>query len=308
MLAHIRQYKPWSGVMQLRRKDGVSRWVFLSIAPILDEEGQPLRFVVVMDDVTQQKQLEEALRQARDEALEANRLKTSLLAHVSHDMRTPLGGILGFTEMMLAEALGPLSDKQREALQRILESTQTLVDFTNDLINQAELESGRLRLKPEPFAPADLLKVLPSYVGLAEAKGVKVNTFVDPDLPDQVVGDLYWIRRILANLLSNATKFTDKGEVVVLTASGTGGMEALALLDEATAVDLVVSDIVMPQMGGLELYQHIQERQDTVQILFITGHPLEDQNQQLLQQGKIHWLQKPFTIQQFNQVVLDLLG
>ncbi len=213
MMSHIRQYRPWAGVLPLRRKDGATRWVHINIAPLLDEQGQPTRFVVVMEDITQQKELEDALRQARDEALEANRLKTNLLAHVSHDMRTPLGGILGFTEMMLAEALGPLTERQRKALHRIVDSTRTLVDFTNDLIDQAELESGRLRLKPAPFRPTELFKILPSYVALAEAKGIKVHTYVDPELPEEVVGDLYWIRRILANLVSNAAKFTEEGEI-----------------------------------------------------------------------------------------------
>ncbi len=236
MLAHIQRYEPWRGTMQLRRKKGAPRWVYLSLAPILDAEGQPLHFVVVMEDITHQKELEEALRQARDEALEANRMKTSLLAHVSHDMRTPLGGILGFAEMMLAEALGPLTERQREALQRILDSTRTLVDFTNDLIHQAELESGRLRLKPQPFAPAELLKVLPSYVGLAEAKGLKVHTYVDPDLPEQVIGDLYWLRRILANLLSNAAKFTDQGEIWIRLLRQEGDRWALQVQDTGIGI------------------------------------------------------------------------
>ncbi len=213
MLTHVRQYRPWAGALPLQHKDGTVRWAYISIAPILDDQDIPARFVVVMEDITQQKELEAALRQARDEALEANRLKTSLLAHVSHDMRTPLGGILGFAEMMLEGALGPLTTEQRDALHHILERTRTLVDFTNDLIHQAELESGRLRLQPQVFAPGDLLKVLPSYVGLAEAKGVKVYTYIDPQLPPQVTGDLYWLRRLLANLLSNATKFTDQGEI-----------------------------------------------------------------------------------------------
>ena len=86
------------------------------------------------------------------------------------------------------------------------------------------------------------------------------------------------------------------------------GVEAMELLEqEARAVDLVVSDIVMPQMGGMELYEQMQSRWPQVQILFITGHPLEESNQQMLQQGKIHWLQKPFTVQEFNQVVLELM-
>ncbi len=86
------------------------------------------------------------------------------------------------------------------------------------------------------------------------------------------------------------------------------GLEAISVLEqEPVAIDLVVSDIVMPQMGGLELYDQMQARWPQAQILFITGHPLDEQNQQLLQRGQIHWLQKPFTVQEFNQVVLELM-
>jgi CheY-like chemotaxis protein len=87
------------------------------------------------------------------------------------------------------------------------------------------------------------------------------------------------------------------------------GLEAISFLEnEALTIDLVVSDIVMPQMGGLELHKQMQDRWPQVQMLFITGHPLDEKNQQLLQQGRIHWLQKPFTVQEFNQVVLELMG
>ena len=86
------------------------------------------------------------------------------------------------------------------------------------------------------------------------------------------------------------------------------GLKALEILEqEASAVMMVISDIVMPQMGGLDLYEHIQPRWPHIQMLFITGHPLDEKNQQILQQGKVHWLQKPFTVQEFNQTLVDLL-
>ena len=87
------------------------------------------------------------------------------------------------------------------------------------------------------------------------------------------------------------------------------GLKALELLEqEADAVVLVVSDVVMPQMGGLDLYECIQPRWPEIQMLFITGHPLDEKNQDILQQGKVHWLQKPFTVQEFNQTLIELLA
>jgi CheY-like chemotaxis protein len=86
------------------------------------------------------------------------------------------------------------------------------------------------------------------------------------------------------------------------------GVKALELLEaESDSVELVISDIVMPQMGGLDLYDHLQTRWPQIQVLLITGHPLDEQNQLTLRQGKVNWLQKPFTIQEFNQILLELL-
>ncbi len=203
----------WRDEILNKRKDGTLYWERMTITPVLDADGEITHFVAIKEDITQRKEMEEALREARDQALAANRLKTRLLANVSHDMRTPLGGILGFAEMLLSEGLGPLNEEQQQALRHILSSTQTLVDFVNDLLDQAELESGQLRLNIRPFTPQDLLKVIPTYMGLAETKGVSVHTEVDPNLPSPIFGDLYWIRRILANLLSNAVKFTRHGHI-----------------------------------------------------------------------------------------------
>ncbi len=198
-----------------RRKDGSLYWERASIAPIKNEKGEITHFVAIKEDITERKKLEEALQKARDEALEANRFKTQLLGNVSHDMRTPLGGILGYTEMLLDGAFGEPSEGQRQALMRILQSTQHLIDFTNDLLNQAELESGRIRLNITEFDPRTLFKVVPSSAAIAEAKGLQVHTEIDPRLPQRITGDPYWLRQILANLLSNAVKFTEKGHIWV---------------------------------------------------------------------------------------------
>ena len=218
---HIRQRKPWKNTLLLQRKDGSSRWAIVNIAPIIGEENPnliestptPVRFVMSAADITERKRLEEALRKANEELTQANQFKTQLLGNVSHDMRTPLGGIIGYTEMLLDEALGPVTEEQRHALKRIFQSAQQLVEFTSDLLNQAELESGRLRLHIRLFSPRDLLKVVPSAEALAEAKGLHVHTELAPNIPEQVYGDPYWLRQIVANLLSNAVKFTEKGDI-----------------------------------------------------------------------------------------------
>ncbi len=203
----------WYGEFVNKRKDGSLYWERASIAPVKDEKGNITHFVAVKEDITAYKELEAELRRARDEAEQASRFKTQLLGNVSHDMRTPLGGILGYTEMLLDGAFGELTPQQRKALIRIMQSTRHLVEFTTDLLNQAELESGRIRFNISEFPPKDLLKVVSSSQSLAEAKGLQVHIEVDPALPKQISGDPYWLRQIIANLLSNAVKYTDEGHI-----------------------------------------------------------------------------------------------
>ncbi len=224
------------GEMVNRRKNGELYWERISIAPVKNEKDEITHFVAVKEDVTERKRLEEALQKARDEALQASKLKTQLLGNVSHDMRTPLGGIVGYTEMLLEEAFGPINEKQRQALMRIFQSTQQLIDFTNDLLNQAELESGRIRLNISEFDPRELLKVIPSSAAIAEAKGVHVHTEIDPQLPERVTGDPYWLRQILANLLSNAVKFTEEGDIWVRLRAEDGDRWAIEVEDTGPGI------------------------------------------------------------------------
>ncbi|GEM_PF-1526854 len=226
----------WQGELVNRRKNGELYWEQVSIAPVRNNEGEVTHFVAVKEDITERKRLEEALQKANLELTEANRFKTQLLGNVSHDMRTPLGGIMGFTEMMLDGALGPVTGQQRHALQRIFQSAQQLVDFTSDLLNQAELESGRLRLNITLFSPQELLKVVPSSEALAEAKGLKLHTEIAPNLPEQVYGDPYWLRQIIANLLSNAVKFTEKGDIWLRIYGTEGERWAIEVEDTGTGI------------------------------------------------------------------------
>ncbi|MGB9586415.1 MAG: response regulator, partial [Anaerolineales bacterium] len=95
-------------------------------------------------------------------------------------------------------------------------------------------------------------------------------------------------------------------QYTVLTASN--GQSALDILDHTThKIDLIISDIVMPKMGGLELYQMVQQKNPSTQMLLITGHPLKEDNQAILEKGSIHWLQKPFSVQDFNRAILELI-
>ncbi len=232
----ITKGKVWRGEMINRRKDGTFYWEFQTIAPVIDSQGQITHFVAVKEDVTRRKEMEAALRQARDEARQASEFKSRLLANISHDMRTPLGAIIGYAEMLADGALGPVTEKQQNVLRTILNAGQTLTDFTTNLVHQAELESGKIRFKPKAFHIQELCKIISVSEAVAESKGVQVEYSIHPDLPDPLVGDVYWLRQILGNLLSNAVKFTDEGRISVSFFPADGNRWAIQVQDTGKGI------------------------------------------------------------------------
>jgi len=165
-------------------------------------------------EIAQRKRAEEALAQAHDQVVEASQLKSRLLANVSHDLRSPLGSILGFTEMLQEGIYGPLSERQHATMTEISDSTEQLLNFVNNLLGQAQIESGKVILNIKPFAPDDLLEAISSTTRVvAQSKGLQLIGKVAPDMPATLSGDFYWLRRIVVNLVGNAVKFTDQGTV-----------------------------------------------------------------------------------------------
>ena len=159
-------------------------------------------------------QSEEDLRQARDEALAASQFKSKLLANVSHEMRTPLHAIMGYAEILQKGIYGEMNPKQFQATRRILNSSGILIDFINNLLDRAQLESGKLTFNLKPFAPQNLLEEVNMQVSvLAESKGLLFQYEMEDGVPDKILGDRYWLRQIMLNLVTNALKFTEEGEV-----------------------------------------------------------------------------------------------
>jgi len=196
-------------------RTGERKWVEQTVT-LLIKRNRVTGFQSIVRDVTERKWAEEALALAHEQALEASRLKSRLLANVSHDLRSPLGSILGYTEMLQAGVYGPLAEQQYAAMTEIIGSTEQLLNFVNNLLGQAQIESGKVVLNVGPFAPVDLLEAIQSTSkALAQAKGLELIDQVAPDMPTTLSGDLYWLRQILVNLVSNAVKFTDQGTVKV---------------------------------------------------------------------------------------------
>ena len=158
---------------------------------------------------------------ARDDALEASQLKSELLAKVSHELRTPLGSILGITEMLKEGVFGQLSGDQEAAVERVMVNTNDLIVRVNELLEQTQLDAGKLKLNVTSFAVADMIDQVQSqmYI-LAYAKGLTLTSEINEQFPAIISGDLARIQQVLVNLVGNAIKFTKSGQVQVQVSHG----------------------------------------------------------------------------------------
>ena len=198
------------------RRDGAERYAESSITLITDSKGQPTGFGGFMRDTTERRQAE-VLRQAKMAAETANREKSRFLANMSHEIRTPLNSIIGLIELMLESDLRP---DQREDLDVVISSAYALLALINNLLDFSKIEAGKFELENAPFDLRDFMKDTVRMMAMrTQTKGLELSYRVAPDAPHQLVGDPDRLRQILLNLIENAVKFTDEGEVVVHVAS-----------------------------------------------------------------------------------------
>ena len=212
----VRSGQAAEGEIHIIQGNGNVITVWRKGTPLLDADGNVEGVLIYDRDITQRKEAEQALAHAHEEALAASQLKTQLLANVSHDMRTPLGVILGRAEMLHEGVYGPLSEQQRAILTDILHSTGQALTFVNNLLGQAQIESGKIAFNIRPFSPTKLIETAQSTArALAQAKGLTLTASIAPDIPEKLQGDPYWLQQILTNLVSNAIKFTEQGTVSI---------------------------------------------------------------------------------------------
>jgi PAS domain S-box-containing protein len=150
--------------------------------------------------------------------VELDKMKDTFLAIVSHEMRTPLNAILGFAEMIKEAVYGPVSDKQAKAVSRIMENSRRLLLIVGELLDQAQIQSGRMKISLEPCKPDELLKSIQDTMAKsATDKGINLNTLLDPMLPSTLLGDSQRLQQIMINLTNNAIKFSSAGASVQLS-------------------------------------------------------------------------------------------
>lgn len=193
------------------RKDGETIWVYLAVSILRAENGQPLYFISQIQDITARRLAEEQLVSARDEAKQASEAKSAFLASMSHEIRTPMTGVMGMLDM-LAES--GVSGDQLELIKTARSSAEMLLSIINDVLDMAKLEAGRVEIASRDFNAEELLHtVCDMMAGRAEAKGLRFNAVLPLSTRIWLKGDPDRISQILYNILGNAMKFTDSGEV-----------------------------------------------------------------------------------------------
>ena len=164
-------------------------------------------------EVKERKKTERALHAAKEDAEAASRAKSSFLASMSHEIRTPMNAVLGFSDILLAM---DLSSEQREYLQIIKTSGKQLLEVINDILDLSKIEAGKIELIEEPFSLRKMLDELMKTMAVqAHQKGLEIALYVAPQVPDALSGDAGRLRQVLINLVGNAVKFTEVGEVVL---------------------------------------------------------------------------------------------
>ncbi len=237
---------------RIMRPDGSLRWIAARIFPVVDEAGVVYRVAGIAEDitdrvlarqdlervnerledmvrertrtlnrmnqeliheVTERREAEEAMAQAKEAAEAASQAKSEFLANMSHEIRTPMNGILGMAQVL---AQTDLDVAQASYLRDIEDSAASLLKLINDILDFSKIEADRLELAREPFSLRGLLSLIEASLGvLAREKGLGLSVDVAPETPDVLVGDVDRLRQVLVNLVGNAIKFTKRGGIVI---------------------------------------------------------------------------------------------
>ena len=198
---------------RLRRHDGEYRHMQARGVPLLNQDGAIAEWIGVHTDIDDQERAHQAMREAKEAAEAATRAKGEFLANMSHEIRTPMNGVLGMTELALATELSPI---QREYIELVRSSAESLLTIINDILDFSKIEAGKLELDPVPFSPREIVTdTLRSMALKAKEKGLELSCRIGPEVPVMVVGDPGRLRQVLLNLVGNAIKFTDIGQVAV---------------------------------------------------------------------------------------------
>jgi PAS domain S-box-containing protein len=205
--------EPASWEQHTRRRDGTPFVSAVNIFPIRDGDGAVTGVAGIGRDITALKETERELVAAREAALAASQAKSEFLSSMSHEIRTPMTAILGMAELL---SEGELSTEQRRYIEILGNNGHELLDLINSILDLAKIESGRLTLEHVGFDLTEVVEKSAQTLAIrAHAKGLELIVSIAPDVPTAMLGDPLRVRQVLINLIGNAIKFTEKGEVLV---------------------------------------------------------------------------------------------
>ena len=199
------------------RPDGVTIIWRVALTPVVDEKRKVRSLVAICVDISDLKETERDLLAAKEAAEAATKAKSEFLAVMSHEIRTPLGGVIGMLNVLRKQ---PMSSEQQLYTDLAHENAENLLGILDDVLDAAKVEAGKLTIENIPFEPAiQFGRVLEPMRVRAEAKGLSLTWVLEPGLPEVLCGDPTRLRQVLANLLSNALKFTERGSIKTLIAA-----------------------------------------------------------------------------------------
>jgi PAS domain S-box-containing protein len=207
--------EPWEDTLTLRRHDGAMCWHLSRARPVRDEQGRVVRWFGTHTDITEQRQAEEALREAKEAAEAASRAKSTFLANMSHELRTPLNAIIGYSEMLQEEAGEAGHDRLLPDLQKVHAAGKHLLGLINDILDLSKIEAGKMDLFLESFDVAAMIRGVADTVGPLVEKNQNALEVSCPDDLGRMRTDLTKVRQSLLNLLSNTCKFTRHGTIAL---------------------------------------------------------------------------------------------
>jgi len=199
--------------IRLKNKRGEVKWVEMFSRLMYGENNKILGLYGIISDVSERKNAEDELIKTKEAAEDATKAKSEFLAVMSHEIRTPMNGVLGMTGLLLETSLTP---EQREYVETIRVSGDTLLTLINDILDFSKIESGKMELEENPFEVKECIEdAFELLTSEAVKKRLDLLHLIETDVPDFIIGDVTRLRQVLVNLVNNAIKFTEKGEVFV---------------------------------------------------------------------------------------------
>ena len=202
----------YQGELELARKDGSAFWCRIT-GSALDHLDLSQGVVWLLEDVSRERQMLDAIQRAREAAEDATRMKSEFLANMSHEIRTPMNAIIGMSHLALQTEL---NDKQRNYIEKVHLAGQNLLGIINDILDFSKIEAGKMRMETVAFELEDVMENFASLISMkTEGKGLELIFTAAPDVPTALLGDPLRLGQILINLGNNAVKFTERGEIVM---------------------------------------------------------------------------------------------